>query len=53
VTYTVAGEGGITKLTVLHDRLDNASQRSGVAQGWPRILSALKTWIETGAPMQG
>jgi uncharacterized protein YndB with AHSA1/START domain len=45
-------EGGVTKLTVVHDQLENAPKTAeNVAGGWPFILSGLKTLLETGKPL--
>jgi hypothetical protein len=39
----------MVKLTVRHDDFDTGSAvLPGITQGWPRILSALKTLLETG-----
>jgi uncharacterized protein YndB with AHSA1/START domain len=47
-------EGGITKLTVVHDQLENAPKTAeNVAGGWMYILSGLKTLLETGKPLAG
>ena len=47
-------EGGITKLTVVHDQLENAPKPAeNVAGGWMYILSGLKTLLETGTPLAG
>ena len=45
-------DGGITKLTVVHDQLE-ASPRTAanVAGGWMYVLSGLKTLLETGEPL--
>jgi uncharacterized protein YndB with AHSA1/START domain len=45
-------DGGVTKLTVVHDRLE-ASPRTAeeVAGGWMYVLSGLKTLLETGEPL--
>jgi uncharacterized protein YndB with AHSA1/START domain len=47
-------DGGYSKLTVVHDRLE-ASPRTAanVAGGWPYILSGLKSLLETGKPLEG
>lgn len=47
-------DGGVTKLTVVHDRLE-ASPRTAesVARGWSYVLSGLKTLLETGKPLEG
>jgi uncharacterized protein YndB with AHSA1/START domain len=45
-------EGGVTRLTVVHDRLEQAPKTAeSVAGGWSYILSGLKTLLETGRPM--
>ena len=47
-------EGGVTKLTVVHDQLEAAPKTAeSVAGGWSYILSGLKTLLETGRPLQG
>ncbi len=53
VTWEIEPQpGGVTKLTVVHDRLE-ASPRTAahVAGGWMFIISGLKTLLETGAPL--
>jgi uncharacterized protein YndB with AHSA1/START domain len=45
-------DGGITKLTVVHDQLESAPKTAeSVAGGWMYILSGLKTLLETGEPL--
>jgi uncharacterized protein YndB with AHSA1/START domain len=45
-------EGGYTKLTLVHDRLESSLKTAaGVAGGWMFILSSLKTLVETGEPI--
>jgi len=45
-------EGGITKLTVVHDELEAAPKTAeSVAGGWMYVLSGLKTLLETGEPL--
>jgi uncharacterized protein YndB with AHSA1/START domain/DNA-binding transcriptional ArsR family regulator len=40
------------KLTVIHDDLDpDGVIRSLISTGWPRVLSNLKTFLETGEPL--
>jgi uncharacterized protein YndB with AHSA1/START domain len=47
-------EGGITKLTVVHDQLEGAPKTAeSVAGGWMYVLSGLKTLLETGKPLAG
>lgn len=45
-------EGGYCKLTLTHDRLEQAPKTAaGVAGGWLLIVSSLKTLLETGEPL--
>jgi uncharacterized protein YndB with AHSA1/START domain len=45
-------EGGICKLTVIHDGLEGAPKTAeSVAGGWMLVLSGLKTLLETGEPL--
>jgi len=47
-------DGGVTKLTVVHDRLEGAPKTAEqVAGGWMYVLSGLKTLLETGRPLGG
>jgi uncharacterized protein YndB with AHSA1/START domain len=47
-------DGGITKLTVVHDQLEGAPKTAeSVAGGWMYVLSGLKTLLETGQPLAG
>jgi uncharacterized protein YndB with AHSA1/START domain len=42
-------DGGITKLTLIHDQLEDAPKTAeSVAGGWMLVLSGLKTLLETG-----
>jgi uncharacterized protein YndB with AHSA1/START domain len=53
VTWEIEpAEGGVTKLTVVHDELEQAVKTAAsVAGGWPWVLSGLKTLLETGEPL--
>jgi uncharacterized protein YndB with AHSA1/START domain len=45
-------DGGVTKLTVVHDQLEAAPKTAaGVSGGWMFVLSGLKTLLETGEPL--
>ena len=45
-------DGGLTKLTVVHDRLEGAPKTAeSVSGGWMFVLSGLKTLLETGKPL--
>ncbi|HET8527601.1 MAG TPA: SRPBCC family protein [Gaiellaceae bacterium] len=47
-------DGGVTKLTVVHDRLEASPvTAASVAGGWSYVLSGLKTLLETGRPLVG
>jgi uncharacterized protein YndB with AHSA1/START domain len=44
--------GGVTKVTVVHDRLEESPKTSAhVSGGWMFIISGLKTLLETGEPL--
>jgi uncharacterized protein YndB with AHSA1/START domain len=53
VTFDVAPhEGGNARLTVTHDELvPGSDMERGISGGWPRVLSNLKTYLETGRVM--
>ena len=54
VTFEIEPMFGAVRLTVLHDELELGSETlRGITQGWPAILSSLKTLLETGQPMPG
>jgi uncharacterized protein YndB with AHSA1/START domain/DNA-binding transcriptional ArsR family regulator len=49
VTFELEPAGPLVKLTVVHDGFEPGSLvLSSVSQGWPAILSNLKTLLETG-----
>ncbi|HEX5750796.1 MAG TPA: hypothetical protein VFZ09_31520 [Archangium sp.] len=40
------------RLTVMHDELvEGGAMMKGISQGWPPILSSLKSLLETGQPL--
>jgi uncharacterized protein YndB with AHSA1/START domain len=56
------GEGGVTKLTVIHDLsgapklaalVAGETEDVGAGGGWSWVLSDLKTLLETGRPLAG
>ena len=55
VTWEIdPGEGGVAKLTVVHDQLEASPKTAAnVAGGWMYVLSGLKTLLETGKPLAG
>ena len=54
VSWEIAPQtGGVSMLTVTHDRLENSPKTAqSVDGGWMMVLSGLKTVLETGQPMQ-
>lgn len=49
VTFEIEPVEDMVCLTVTHDRLTAGSKMlKGVSWGWPRVLSSLKTFLETG-----
>src|SRR5436190_1455643 len=49
VTFDIEPLGDVVKLTVVHDGFEAGSlMASMVSQGWPSVLSNLKTLLETG-----
>jgi hypothetical protein len=52
VTWEVEpAPGNCAKLTLVHDRLDEAPKTAANVVGWSWILSNLKTVLETGEPL--
>lgn len=50
VTFEIDPQGeGVTRLTVTHEDLEHDPQMlAGISGGWPKVLSNLKTLLETG-----
>jgi uncharacterized protein YndB with AHSA1/START domain len=52
VTFEIEPVGQVVKLTVLHDDFEpDSTVREMVGEGWPELLSNLKTLLETGATL--
>ena len=52
VAFEIDDLGGFVKLTVIHDGFEPGSKvLETISQGWPHILSNLKTLLETGATL--
>lgn len=50
VTYDISDYDSIVRLTVTHDELEAGSGMAiGVSEGWPLVLSSLKSFLETGS----
>jgi DNA-binding transcriptional ArsR family regulator/uncharacterized protein YndB with AHSA1/START domain len=53
-TFDIEPMGEISKLTVVHEFFeDDTITATMVSQGWPRVLSELKTLLETGEALTG
>lgn len=51
-TYELETQGDAVRLTLTHESDVKGSKIiAGVSQGWPVILSSLKSLLETGAPL--
>ena len=51
VTFELEPVGPVVKLVVTHDDFEGETEMlEGVRDGWPAILSNLKTLLETGEP---
>lgn len=49
VTFDIEADGDLVKLTVLHDELQPGSgMLNGISEGWPLVLSSMKSFLETG-----
>lgn len=52
VTFSVADNGEIVRLTMIHDGFEkNSKVYLACSDGWPMILNNLKTLLETGSPL--
>jgi len=50
--YEIEEDAGVVKLTITHAiEKEKAKLIEAVAGGWPKILSSLKTYLETGTPL--
>ncbi|HXX39292.1 MAG TPA: SRPBCC family protein [bacterium] len=47
-TFTIEREGEMVKLTVTHEADRPHKLIEAVSEGWPRVLSSLKSLLETG-----
>ena len=52
VSFDIEGLENMVRLTVTHDELEPGSEMDkGIREGWPRVLSSLKSFLETGKPL--
>jgi hypothetical protein len=54
VTFDIEDVGhGVAKLTVTHNRFEPGSAvLPAISEGWPAVLSSLKTLLETGSTLR-
>jgi uncharacterized protein YndB with AHSA1/START domain len=50
VVIDIETVGEMVRLTVTHDELSPQMRRE-ITNGWPRVLSSLKSFLETGRPL--
>lgn len=50
MTYDIEPDGELVKLTVTHE-IEGEKFIAAVSGGWPKILSSLKSLLETGQPL--
>ena len=52
VTFEIETIDDMVRLTVTHDELETGSDMlRGISEGWARVLSSLKSLLETGRPL--
>ena len=52
VTFDIEPIRGVVRLAVTHDRLEPDSEMfHGITEGWPKVLSSLKSLLEVGRPL--
>lgn len=53
VTFEIEPVADMVRLTVTHDELKPESEMlRKITNGWPRVLSSLKSFLETGRPLK-
>lgn len=53
VTFEIEPVADMVRLTITHDELERGSDMlRKISDGWPRVLSSLKSLLETGRPLQ-
>jgi uncharacterized protein YndB with AHSA1/START domain/DNA-binding transcriptional ArsR family regulator len=50
VTFDIEPAGDVVRLTVTHEDLP-ADEADGTREGWAKVLSSLKSFLETGRPL--
>ena len=53
VTFEIEPVADMVRLTITHDELEAGSETlRRISDGWPRVLSSLKSLLETGRPLK-
>jgi uncharacterized protein YndB with AHSA1/START domain len=53
VTFDIEPVADMVRLTITHDDLEAGSEMARkITDGWPRVLSSLKSLLETGRPLK-
>lgn len=53
VTFDIEPIADMVRLTITHDQLEaDSDMLRGISEGWPRVLSSLKSLLETGRSLQ-
>ncbi len=53
LTYRLEPSGDAIKLTLIHEiDVEQSKLIGAVSQGWPMVLASLKSFLETGAPLE-
>ena len=53
VTFEIQPVADMVRLTITHDDLESGSDMERkIGRGWPRVLSSLKSLLETGRPLE-
>lgn len=54
VTFEIEPVNDVVRLTVTHDEFEPGSEMfKSIQEGWPKVLSSLKSLLETGRPLPG
>jgi uncharacterized protein YndB with AHSA1/START domain len=52
VTFEIEPVESMVRLTVIHDEMEDGSEmHRSITEGWPRVLSSMKSFLETGQPL--
>jgi uncharacterized protein YndB with AHSA1/START domain len=52
VTFEIEPVNDVVRLTVTHDQFEPGSEMfKSIQEGWPKVLSSLKSLLETGRPL--